>query len=60
MLTGFESIQVVIDPTINQKFGRIVNITSGSVKSPIPALGLSNGSRAALTGFCSGLACQVA
>ena len=50
----------VIDPMIDQKFGRIVNITSGSVKSPIPALGLSNGARAALTGFCGGLARQVA
>ena len=43
-----------------RRFGRIVNITSGSVKSPIPALGLSNGARAALTGFCAGLSRQVA
>jgi hypothetical protein len=40
MLTAFALIQSVIDPMIEQKFGRIVNITSGSVKSPIPALGL--------------------
>jgi 3-oxoacyl-[acyl-carrier protein] reductase len=45
---------------IDRRFGRIVNITSGSVKSPIPILGLSNGARAALTGFCAGLARQVA
>ena len=45
---------------IENKFGRIVNITSGSVKSPIPQLGLSNGARAALTGFCAGLSRQVA
>ncbi len=60
MLTAFSLIQAVIDPMIKQKFGRIVNITSGSVKSPIPALGLSNGARAALTGFSAGLARQVA
>jgi 3-oxoacyl-[acyl-carrier protein] reductase len=45
---------------INQRFGRIVNITSGSVKNPIPHLGLSNGARAGLTGFVAGLARQVA
>ncbi|MFN2644888.1 MAG: SDR family oxidoreductase, partial [Burkholderiales bacterium] len=39
-------------------FGRIVNITSMSVKAPIPALGLSNGARAGLTGFIAGLARQ--
>ena len=60
MLTALALIQAVIDPMIDQKFGRIVNITSGSVKSPIPALGLSNGARAGLTGFCGGLARQVA
>jgi len=60
MLTAFELIKAVIDPMCDRKFGRIVNITSGSVKSPIPQLGLSNGARAALTGFCAGLARQVA
>ncbi|WP_438997105.1 SDR family oxidoreductase [Candidatus Puniceispirillum sp.] len=60
MLAAFSLIQAVIDPMIERKFGRIVNITSGSVKSPIPALGLSNGARAALTGFCAGLSRQVA
>jgi 3-oxoacyl-[acyl-carrier protein] reductase len=43
-----------------RKFGRIVNITSASVKSPIPNLGMSNGARAGLTGFVAGLARQVA
>src|SRR6056300_1278769 len=60
MLPAIELIRAVIDPMIDNKFGRIVNITSGSVKSPIPQLGLSNGARAALTGFCGGLARQVA
>ena len=45
---------------IARKFGRIVNITSASVKSPIPTLGMSNGARAGLTGFVGGLARQVA
>ena len=60
MLTAFELIKAVVDPMCERRFGRIVNITSGSVKSPIPALGLSNGARAALTGFCAGLSRQVA
>ena len=55
MLAAFDLIKAVVDPMIEHKFGRIVNITSGSVKSPIPQLGLSNGARAALTGFCAGL-----
>ena len=60
MLTAIELIKSVIDPMIDNKFGRIVNITSGSVKSPIPQLGLSNGARSGLTGFVGGLARQVA
>ena len=53
-------IKAVVDGMIARKFGRIVNITSGSVKSPIPELGMSNGARAGLTGFVGGLARQVA
>ena len=60
MIAAFDLIKAVVDPMIEHKFGRIVNITSGSVKSPIPQLGLSNGARAALTGFCAGLSRQVA
>ena len=60
MLTAIELIKAVIDPMIDQQFGRIVNITSGSVKSPIPQLGLSNGARTGLTGFVGGIARQVA
>jgi 3-oxoacyl-[acyl-carrier protein] reductase len=60
MLTPIAMIKAVIDPMIARKFGRIVNITSGSVKSPIPALGMSNGARAGLTGFVGGLSRQVA
>jgi 3-oxoacyl-[acyl-carrier protein] reductase len=60
MLTPIELIKAVIDPMIDQGFGRIVNITSGSVKNPIPQLGMSNGARAGLTGFVAGVARQVA
>ena len=60
MLTPIFLIKAVIDGMCARKFGRIVNITSGAVKSPIPELGLSNGARAGLTGFVAGVARQVA
>src|SRR5271169_1184711 len=60
MLTPIMLIKATVDGMCARKFGRIVNITSGSVKSPIPNLGMSNGARAGLTGFVAGLARQVA
>ena len=60
MLTPIALIKATVDGMIGRKFGRIVNITSGSVKSPIPTLGMSNGARSGLTGFVAGLARQVA
>src|SRR5437764_1643108 len=60
MLTPIMLIKATVDGMSARKFGRIVNITSGSVKSPIPNLGMSNGARAGLTGFVAGLARQVA
>jgi 3-oxoacyl-[acyl-carrier protein] reductase len=60
MLAPIFLIKAVVDGMIGRKFGRIVNITSGSVKSPIAELGMSNGARAGLTGFVAGLARQVA
>jgi len=60
MLAPIFMIKAVVDGMIDRKFGRIVNITSASVKSPIPELGMSNGARAGLTGFVAGLARQVA
>ncbi len=60
MLTPIFLIKAVVDGMCARGFGRIVNITSASVKSPIPQLGMSNGARAGLTGFCAGLARQVA
>jgi 3-oxoacyl-[acyl-carrier protein] reductase len=60
MITPIMLIRAVVDGMIGRRFGRIVNITSRSVKSPLAHLGLSNGARAGLTGFVAGLARQVA
>ncbi|HET9043089.1 MAG TPA: SDR family oxidoreductase [Burkholderiales bacterium] len=60
MLTPIELMKATIDPMIARRFGRIVNITSGAVKFPIPELGMSNGARTGLTGFVAGLSRQVA
>ena len=56
MLTPIELIKATVDRMIARKFGRVVNITSTSVKAPLPPLGLSNGARAGLTGFIAGVA----
>ncbi len=56
MLTAIELIRLTVDGMIERRFGRIVNITSGAVKAPIPILGLSNGARTGLTGFVAGAA----
>jgi len=56
MLTPIELIKATVDGMAQRGFGRIVNITSSSVKSPIDILGLSNGARSGLTGFVAGLA----
>ncbi|MEO7245645.1 MAG: SDR family oxidoreductase [Rubrivivax sp.] len=58
MLTPIELIKAVVDPMAERGFGRVVNITSGAVKAPMEALGLSNGARSGLTGFIAGLARQ--
>jgi 3-oxoacyl-[acyl-carrier protein] reductase len=60
MVVAIELIQKVIDPMIARKFGRIVNITSGSVKMPLAGLDLSSGARAGLTAFLAGVARSVA
>ena len=60
MVVAIELIQKAIDPMIAKKFGRIVNITSGSVKMPLAGLDLSSGARAGLTAFLAGVARSVA
>ena len=60
MLTPIALMQAVLPAMIDRGWGRVVNITSQSVKSPIPVLGLSNSARAGLTGFVAGTSRQVA
>jgi 3-oxoacyl-[acyl-carrier protein] reductase len=60
MVTPIELIQAVIDGMVARKFGRVVNITSGSVKMPLAGLDLSSGARAGLTAFLAGVARSVA
>jgi len=60
MLSAIELIRATLDGMIERRFGRVVNITSHMVKSPAGMLGLSNGARAGLTGFVSGLSREVA
>jgi 3-oxoacyl-[acyl-carrier protein] reductase len=56
MLAPLAMIRLALDGMVERKFGRIVNITSNSVKAPIEELGLSNAARSGLTGFVAGLA----
>ena len=56
MLTPIELIKATVDGMAARGFGRIINITSSAVKSPIEVLGLSNGARSGLTGFVAGIA----
>jgi 3-oxoacyl-[acyl-carrier protein] reductase len=56
MVSAIELIQKVIDPMAARGFGRIVNITSISVRMPVAGLDLSSGARAGLTAFVAGLA----
>lgn len=68
MLAGLEAnmiapvalIQAVVDGMVERRFGRIVNITSGSVKAPLAGLDLSSGARAGLTAFVAGVARSLA
>jgi len=59
-LSAVELIRQTVDGMIARKFGRIVNITSMTVRMPVPQLDLSNASRLALTGYVAGVARQVA
>lgn len=56
MLAPIELIKATVDGMMARGFGRIINLTSSAVKSPLDGLGLSTGARSGLTGFVSGLA----
>ncbi len=60
MLTPIALMQACLPGMIGRGWGRVVNITSQSVKAPIAALGLSNTARTGLTGFVAGTSRQVA
>ncbi len=60
MLTPIALMKALIPGMAERGWGRVVNITSQSVKSPIPVLGLSNSARAGLTGYVAGTSRQVA
>ncbi len=60
MLTPIALMKALLPGMMERGWGRVVNITSQSVKSPIPVLGLSNSARAGLTGYVAGTARQVA
>jgi 3-oxoacyl-[acyl-carrier protein] reductase len=60
MVTPIELVQRVIDGMVERRFGRIINITSASVLTPITGLDLSSGARAGLTSFLAGVARDVA
>ena len=60
MVTPIELIQKVVDHMISQQFGRIINISSMSVKMPVPGLDLSSGARAGLTAFLAGVSRTIA
>lgn len=60
MLAPIALMKALLPGMIDRGWGRVVNITSGSVKAPIPQLGLSNAARAGLTGYVAGTSRQVA
>ncbi|SFX65323.1 3-oxoacyl-[acyl-carrier protein] reductase [Paracoccus pantotrophus] len=60
MLTAIALMQALVPGMMERGWGRVVNITSQSVRSPIAVLGLSNTARAGLTGFVAGMSRQVA
>ena len=60
MLTPIALIKALVPGMMERGWGRVVNITSQSVKAPIAALGLSNSARAGLTGYVAGTSRQVA
>lgn len=59
MLAPLALIQAVLDPMIERRFGRVVNIVSRSVKVAQGEMPLSNGARSGLVGVVAGLARQV-
>jgi len=60
MLAPIALMTALMPGMIERGWGRVVNITSQSVRAPIGVLGLSNSARTGLTGYVAGTARQVA
>ncbi len=60
MLAPIAMMTALLPPMMDRGWGRVVNITSQSVKAPIGVLGLSNAARTGLTGYVAGTSRQVA
>jgi len=60
MLAPIALIKALVPAMMDRGWGRVVNITSQSVRAPIGVLGLSNAARTGLTGYVAGTARQVA
>ncbi len=60
MLAPIALMKALLPGMIGRGWGRVVNITSQSVRAPIAQLGLSNAARTGLTGYVAGTARQVA
>lgn len=60
MVAPIALTQAVVDGMMGRGWGRIVCITSASIKAPLTGLDLSSGARLGLTGFLAGVARQVA
>ncbi|MEM8803487.1 MAG: SDR family oxidoreductase [Pseudomonadota bacterium] len=60
MLTPIALMKASLPGMMEKGWGRVVNITSVSVKAPIGQLGLSNSARTGLTGYVAGTSRQVA
>ncbi|MFM9995226.1 MAG: SDR family oxidoreductase [Phycisphaerales bacterium] len=55
LVTAHRLVQAVVPGMKDAKYGRIINITSTSVKQPIPNLGLSNAVRAGVANWAKTL-----
>jgi 3-oxoacyl-[acyl-carrier protein] reductase len=60
MLAPLAMIRAVLEGMVERRFGRIVNITSAMVKTPLAPMGLSTGARTGLTSVCKALSREVA
>jgi 3-oxoacyl-[acyl-carrier protein] reductase len=60
LLSAVHLIQATVDAMAARQFGRIVNITSMTVRTPVQRFELSSAPRLALTGYVAGVAREVA